>query len=191
MAVDLKCRSSLQRSSVLLAGDAVIKLEHSYTQDRIYRCNYDRIQNVVIWSRVPVLSLIMAILLVIVSGLLLLLAFSMAGPRDSNAFPLITGTILALLGIVLMFRYLVYRRTTIRITRGGKPLEIEGVFSTTKLRQFKETLFFNIREAQRQNAASAPPFAEVVVPTSPSEPAVSAAGHESMPLPRLSSEPVP
>ena len=172
MPVDLKSKSSLQRSSVILGPDSVIKLEHAYTQDRVYRCNYDRIQSILIWSRVPVGRLVLAVLLIIVSAGGLLIAYTSGEVGPEVTATLIGGTLL-IFGIVLLYRYTVHKLTTIRITRGGAPLDIEGIYPRRRLDSFRERLLDRIRASQP------PPGVHLV-------PAVEAFPEPAQPAPRQS-----
>jgi hypothetical protein len=147
MPADLKSKSSLQRSSVILAADSVIKLEHAYTQDRVYRCNYDRIQSILIWSRVPTGRLVLAALLILLAGVGLLIAFT-SGDVGAEITAGIFGGALLIFGIVLVYRYTVHKYTTIRITRGGAPLDIEGIYPRRKLARFRDDLLARVRASQ-------------------------------------------
>ena len=169
MPVDLKSKSSLQRSSVILGPDAVIKLEHAYTQDRVYRCNYDRIQSVVIWSRVPAGRLVLAVLLVLgaAGGLLLALNSGDVGAEVSAG---IFGGALLIFGIVLIYRYAVHKLTTIQITRGGSALDIVGIYPASKLARFRESLLMRIQAAQPAPPPQ-PALEPVPIPELPPQPA--------------------
>ena len=73
MAVDLRSRSSFERFSIIVMDDAVVKLEHTYGDDRMKRIMFASMESLVIWRKIAWVYLILFALLVLLPGILLMI----------------------------------------------------------------------------------------------------------------------
>jgi hypothetical protein len=140
MAVDLRSVTTFQRFSLVLMDDCLIKLEHERMQDRVRRFSYDAIQNVVIWQKISWWRFIVCGVCLVLPGIGILFV--------GNTPSTIIGSILIIIGALLMAWYLYCKVTTIRIVRGGTNHDLKGLFRPGKLRRFRERLINSIQTAQ-------------------------------------------
>lgn len=141
MAVDLKSNSFISRSSLVIMPDSLVKLEHTRTQDRVKRFTFDTIERVMIWKRFLWGRLITVSLLLLAPGVLLIVL-----NRDTAL--IVCGSILAAIGGGLAVWYLICRKTTIRILRGGTTTDITGIYRPGKVAKFRDKLIRGILDAQ-------------------------------------------
>jgi hypothetical protein len=146
MAVDLKSNTTFQRVSILLTDNAIVKLEHERTQDRIRRFPYESIQAVLIWQRISWWRIVLCTIVLIFPGIGI--AFN-----DSTT-ALISASILIGMGLALDLWYLYCKVTTVRIVRGHANYDLIGLFRPGKLRKFRQRLLAGIDATQ---AAAMPP----------------------------------
>ena len=156
MSVDLRSISMFGRSSVLLMDDSVVKLEHTYTDDRLRRFMFDRIETVLIWRRTP-------------WGRLILVGLILGGPGIGLQFagdPIARwiGISLIFIAVVLCGWFLYCGATTIRIVASGRQHQFKGLFRPGKLRRFREKLLAGIE--LRQGAAKFQAAPTSAAPTS-------------------------
>jgi hypothetical protein len=144
MGADLRSNTTFQRVSVVLMDDALFKLEHERTRDRVRRFSYESISRVVIWQRIPWLRLLVCFLFIVGPGVAVFFI--------QNTAAYVCGSILIVIGGLVMLWYAYSKFTTIRIIRGTTHNDISGLFRPGKLRKFRERLFSSIRAKQ----ASAP-----------------------------------
>lgn len=130
------------RSSLMLLDDCLVKLEHSYTEDRVRKFMFDAVEAVIVWQSIPWLYLC-------------IVAFFLFGPAFC-LLVLVRGTaadwiggVLAVAAVPLFVWYLYCRKTTIRIVRFGKSEDISGIFRPGKLRRVLEKLNAGIRAVQQ------------------------------------------
>ena len=140
MAADLKSISTFQRYSLVLMNDCLIKLEHERTQDRVRRYSYDTIQQVLIWRKVPWLRIIICLVALVLPGIAIFFA--------RNITTTVIGCFLLASGGTLVIYYSYCKATTIRIIRGGRHHDSEGLFRPGRLRRFEERFVTKINEAQ-------------------------------------------
>ena len=140
MAADLKSITTLNRFSLVLMDDSLIKLEHEYTQDRVRRFSYDSIQNVIIWQKISWWRFVLCGIVLVLPGIGILFL--------DNVAATIIGVILMLIGLSLMGWYLYCKMTTIRIVRSGSNYDLTGLYRPGKLRKFRERLLTAIQTAQ-------------------------------------------
>jgi hypothetical protein len=140
MSVDLKSITLFKRSSLLLMDDCLIMLDHEHTRDRVRRIMFDRVENVVIWRRIPWGRIIF---LLIVLGLP---AFGVV-LMEKDTGRIIGECLLALVAAVIAW-YLYCRHTTIYITRGGQTHMVGGIFRPGRVRRFRDRLIDGIRNTQ-------------------------------------------
>ncbi|MBI4584425.1 MAG: hypothetical protein HY717_10425 [Planctomycetes bacterium] len=163
MGVDLKIQRWFHRESLVLWDDCLIQLEHEMIQDRVRRIFYEQVESVVAWKVAPWAQIVIVLILLGLPGLLILLF---------NEIPayVIGGIILALAAILLL-RYLLYRKTLIRIRRAGEVKDFAAIASPARINRFLRRLRAGIDQAQgeakaRQAAreaespAAAPPLEE-------------------------------
>jgi len=164
MSVDLRSNTSFARISVLLMDDAVIKLEHGRTEDRIRRYRYETIESLIIWRRMAWGQVILCALCIALPGVVLLLT--------QNTVAMFFGVPLFVLGSGLVLWYLYCGYTTIRIIRAGKNYDLAGVFRPGKVRRFRDLLVAYVRNTQATfaNAAPAPEPSASVAPEVPPAP---------------------
>ena len=154
MAVDLKSNASLHRYSLLIMGDALIKLEHERTQDRMRRYTFDTIQNVIIWQKTPWVRIAVCAVLLVLPGVGILFF------NDTTAT--VIGCFLIAMGCLLLAYYSYCKVTTIRIVRAGKHYDCEGLFRPGKVRRFRDKLVQAITAAQ---SGAAPPVEQAAPAT--------------------------
>ena len=142
MAADLKINNLRQRKSLLLAGDHLIALDHGYLRDRLHRINYDRVESILSWRRMPWVRMLLTLLLFGGLGILLIITNDPAGQ--------FFGAIAMLVFVLLEWRYLALRKTTIRITRAGKHSDFTGIISRRKITNFLAILEQDIRRVQSE-----------------------------------------
>jgi hypothetical protein len=145
MAVDLKTNGFFGGTSIIVAPDCMIKLEHGGTKDRIRKVLFDRVEQVIVWRRVPVVRVVIVSVLLGLPGLLLLLV-------QETALTVFALLLLVITGAALAY-YLYCRKTTIRIVRAGRFEEVTGVFWPSRVSRLLEMMRVNIRATQAQGMA--------------------------------------
>ena len=141
MSVDLRSYKTFERYSILVLDDCVVKLEHTYGDDRIRRIKFATLERMVI-SRKP------AWLRLIIGGLILLVGLLIMLNNDL----LYLGIGLAAFGIAILLYYLYCGVTTIQMIRRGIPSDFDGIFRPGKVRKFRDKVLEGVRRTQ-----SAPP----------------------------------
>lgn len=162
MAVDLKTNSFFRRISLVLEPDALVKLEHDRTKDRVRKIMFDRVDQVIVWRRLPVLRIILVTAILCAPGALLLMTNEPVG--------IVIAFILLAIGLIVDAVYLYYRKTTIRIIRAGRAEDITGIFRPRKVRTLVANMQANIRATQAAGFArlnDAPPSTLPTLPTPP------------------------
>lgn len=124
--------------------DAVVKLEHTYGDDRMKRIMFSSMESLIIWQKVAWLHLISIALVILLPGILLMI-FS-----DELK---ILGDVLAGLGLLLILWFAYCGKTTIRMTRRGTVTDISGVFRPGKVRKFRDKVLEAVRRVQGDSAA--------------------------------------
>jgi hypothetical protein len=143
MSVDLRSYKTFERYSILVMEDCVVKLEHTYGDDRIRRIKFDTLERMIIFRKTPWLRVIIGGLLMLV-GLLTML----------NNDLLILGVALAVVGLAVVIYYLYCGATTIRMVRRGIATDLDGIFRPGKVRKFREKVLDGVRRAQTASPAA-------------------------------------
>jgi hypothetical protein len=162
MSADLKCNTTLRRTSLVILDDCLVMLEHELTRDRVRKVMFDRVESVLIWAKVPWLRIVLLFVLLGLPALGILLIHE----------PVSTAIALVLLAFVVGMNagYAYCGHTTIRIVRAGQTYEISGIFRRGPLTRFRARLLGGIRRVQ-QNLAVDPS-----VETAGSKPGAAMAG---------------
>ncbi len=142
MAVDLKIRNSFGSTSVLLFDDHLVQLEHSHTSDRVRRIRFDRIESIVHWRVIPLGRAVLFGLLLGIPGTALALA--------SDPIAQFLGFLILGIMMVIVGRYLYFKKSNIKITRAGRDYSITGIVSPRKVQNLIEKLESNIRRVQQR-----------------------------------------
>jgi hypothetical protein len=159
MAVDLKSYTTFGRNSLVVMNDALIKLEHGYTQDRVRKFSYETVQDIIVWRKHTIGRIIIVLIAFVLSGIAVFFI--------GNTAATIIAIILLSIGSLLTCWYLYCKKTTIRIVRSGQHHDIVGIFRPGKLRRFLYRLVTAVRTAQAAVAAQATVEQTVSPPPSP------------------------
>lgn len=146
MAVDLRNNSLLSRSSLVFTEDALVKLEHRYTHDRLRKFMYDAIESVVIWRRNAWLQIILVTICLMLPGIALLFA-------DSDPSTIIAIFLIAVASILLVW-YVYCGKSTLRIVRAGQATDLTGIYRPGQLRRFRDQFIENIHRVQQARIAA-------------------------------------
>jgi len=141
MAADLTIAGWTRRQSVLLMDDHVVVLENEGYTDRVHRIFFDGIRSLVIWKTWPWGRMLLFACLTGVPGYLL---FTL-----DEVGQVIGGIFLAVFAIVEL-RYLLYRKTTIRLQDGPRSRDFVVITRPGKIRETVDRLRTRIEAVQEQ-----------------------------------------
>jgi hypothetical protein len=142
MGVDLRNRSTFERSSIIVTDDAIVKLEHTYGDDRLKRAMFASLESLIIWRKLCWAQITVVALLVVMPGILILAL---------NSELMILGAILLGIGLLLIVYYVYCGKYTIRLIRRGTTMEFSGVYRPGKVRKFRDKVIANAQRVQGGN----------------------------------------
>ena len=148
MAADITSMIGRHRQSMLLAADAVIRLDHQFGRDRVRRILYEHLQSVTVWTEFPTALALGAGLLLGTPALLAVVALGAAG--------VCVAVVPLILLAVLLIWISIQRRTVIRFVWAGQQFDFSGIVrkATVELfiKRLNEAVVHARRAAEKANA---------------------------------------
>jgi len=142
MSTDLRLATVFRRESILLSDDGLIFLDHQGHRDRVHKLLFDRVDGVLVWKTYPWIRMLIIALIFGIPIVLLLIS----DPEDT----VVVNIILAAVMLMLELRYVILRKTFIRVNRDGVSEDLFVIEMPGKIRTFVSRLRINIATAQRR-----------------------------------------
>lgn len=134
---DIRCYGWLMRQSLYVTDGHLMILEHEFSSDRVRRIRYEHLEHLLLWRRMPMDRIIIVGLLLGLPALLLILL------GGDQALTIIGGVVLVV-AAVMLWRYIAFKRTYIRLSRGGHQYTYATISSPDRVQRFRDRVLSRV-----------------------------------------------